>query len=183
MLAKLPCPKERGRLKVNERLEVEGREGVVWALGDCALVPDIRRPGQFHPPTAQHAIREGKTIAHNVMAAIEGRPAVPFRFKMIGALAAIGRRAGVAEIFGLRFSGFVAWFLWRSIYLMKLPRFEKKLRVALDWTLDIFFSKDLVQYLTPAAPTISVSEPTHHFHVAPAGAVRPEARELVGVAP
>jgi hypothetical protein len=78
----------------------------------------------------------------------------PFRFKTLGLLASIGRRTGVARILGLNFSGFVAWRLWRTIYLLKLPRFEKKLRVALDWTLDIFFSKDFVQYLHERAPVI-----------------------------
>jgi NADH dehydrogenase len=73
---------------------------------------------------------------------------VPFAFAGLGQLAAIGKRTGVAKVFGVRFSGFPAWWLWRTVYLMKLPRFEKKLRVALDWTLDLFFSKDLVQFLT-----------------------------------
>src|SRR5919204_1534114 len=78
-----------------------------------------------------------------------------FSFSTIGQLAAIGRRAGVANILGFNFSGFFAWWLWRSIYLSKLPRFEKKLRVALDWTLDLLFSKDLVQFQTLRAPTVS----------------------------
>ena len=81
-----------------------------------------------------------------------GNDLTPFRFKTLGLLASIGRRTGVARILGLNFSGFVAWWLWRTIYLLKLPRFEKKLRVALDWTLDIFFSKDFVQYLHERAP-------------------------------
>jgi NADH dehydrogenase len=81
-----------------------------------------------------------------------------FSFATIGQLAAIGRRSGVANILGFNFSGFVAWWLWRSIYLSKLPRMEKKLRVALDWTLDLVFSKDLVQYLTFRAPSVSEEE-------------------------
>ena len=147
LLSSLPCAKEGGRLKVNEFLEVEGYENV-WALGDCARVPDLRNAGKFHPPTAQHALRQGKVVANNVIAAVRGGKRRSFDFKTLGQLAAIGRRTGVARVFGLKFSGFVAWFLWRTIYLSKLPRFEKKLRVALDWTLDLFFSKDLVQFLT-----------------------------------
>jgi NADH dehydrogenase len=143
----LPCPKQGGRVKVNEFLEVEGYENV-WALGDCAAVPDTRNPGKFHPPTAQHALRQGQVVAANVAAALHGGSKRPFDFKTLGQLAAIGRRAGVAKVFGFKFSGFVAWFLWRTIYLSKLPRLEKKLRVALDWTLDLFFPKDLVQFLT-----------------------------------
>ncbi|MEO6589310.1 MAG: NAD(P)/FAD-dependent oxidoreductase [Pyrinomonadaceae bacterium] len=152
----LPCRKERGRLCANEFLEVEGFENV-WAVGDCAAVAD-KKNGDFHPPTAQHAIRQGKTIAHNIKAAIRRGNKKAFDFTTLGQLAAIGRRTGVAQIFGMNFSGFPAWWLWRTIYLSKLPRFEKKLRVALDWTLDLIFSKDLVQFQTLRAPSVSMDE-------------------------
>jgi NADH dehydrogenase len=152
-LDSLPCMKERGRLKVDEMLRVPGWPGV-WGLGDCALVPDTKT-GQYHPPTAQHALREGKTLAKNLIADIRGGTLKAFSFATIGQLAAIGRRTGVANIFGINFSGFIAWWMWRTIYLSKLPRFEKKLRVALDWTLDLLFTKDLVQFQTFRAPTIS----------------------------
>lgn len=145
LLADLPCAKEAGRIKVGANLAVCDAPGV-WAIGDCAWIPD--KNGRPYPPTAQHALRQGEVIAHNVRAHLRGEPLREFRFATIGQLATIGRRAGVAQIFGMRFSGFLAWFLWRSIYLSKLPRFEKKLRVALDWTLDLVFSKDLVQYTT-----------------------------------
>ena len=91
--------------------------------------------------------REGKVLAHNIVANSRGKDLIPFRFNTLGLLASIGRRTGVARILGLNFSGFVAWWLWRTIYLLKLPRVEKKVRVALDWTLDVFFTKDFVQYL------------------------------------
>jgi NADH dehydrogenase len=143
LLGGLPCARERGRIRVGPDLEVPGYPGV-WALGDCALVPDVRT-GAFHPPTAQHAIRQGKCVARNIVAAMRGRPKRPFTFRTVGQLASLGHRTGVAEIFGVKFSGFVAWWLWRTVYLAKLPRFEKKLRVALDWTLDLLFSKDLVK--------------------------------------
>jgi NADH dehydrogenase len=155
-LGMLPCMKDRGRIVVNEYLEVEGFPGV-WALGDCAVVPDHRN-GKPHPPTAQHALREGKVVAQNIVAAIRDGKKRKFDFAALGQLAAIGRRTGVAKILGFKFSGFTAWFLWRTIYLSKLPRFEKKLRVALDWTLDLFFSKDLVQYLTDRSLTMSQEE-------------------------
>ena len=145
LLNSLECAKERGRLVTNEFLEVEDCPGV-WALGDCAAVPDSFT-GKSCPPTAQHALRQGKIVAENVLAAINGRRKQPFRFKTIGALASIGKRTGVARILGVNFSGFVAWWLWRTIYLSKLPRFEKKVRVALDWALDLVFSKDLVQFM------------------------------------
>jgi NADH dehydrogenase len=146
LLAALPCAKERGRIVVNDTLEVKGSAGV-WAIGDCALVPD-RTTGKYCPPTAQHALREGKVLAHNLLTAITGKPKKPFSFATLGQLAAIGRRTGVANILGKNFQGFIAWWLWRTIYLSKLPRLEKKVRVALDWTLDLLFSKDLVQYVT-----------------------------------
>lgn len=144
LLASLPCAKERGRIQTDEFLEVENWPGV-WSLGDCASVPDLTT-GKTCPPTAQHALRQGKIAAQNIAASIRGRKKRPFVFKTIGQLAATGRRTGVAQIFGYNFSGFIAWWLWRTIYLAKLPRFEKKLRVALDWTLDLLFTKDLVQF-------------------------------------
>src|SRR5262249_25513823 len=144
---------ERGRLKVNEFLEVPGHPGV-WALGDCAVVPDPKT-GKPHPPTAQHAIREGRRLARNIVATIDGGRPRPFAFRTLGQLASLGRRTGVATILGVNFSGFLAWWLWRTIYLSKLPRFEKKLRVALDWSLDLFFSKDLVQFKTTKDPHLS----------------------------
>ena len=141
----LECAKERGRLVTNKFLEVENWPGV-WALGDCAAVPDSLT-GKSCPPTAQHALRQGKVVAENILAAINSGRKRPFRFKTIGSLASIGKRTGVARILGVNFSGFVAWWLWRTIYLSKLPRFEKKVRVALDWALDLLFSKDLVQFM------------------------------------
>jgi NADH dehydrogenase len=166
LLHDLPCPLNRGRIVVDDTLAVPGWPGV-WALGDCAVVPD-RRTGKPHPPTAQHALREAKTVAANIAATIGGRPVHPFDFRTIGQLAAIGRRTGVARVFGLNFSGFVAWWLWRTIYLSKLPRLEKKCRVAIDWTLDLIFAKDFVQFLTVRAPVMSTheasAEPVEYAH-------------------
>jgi len=157
LLSTLPCKTERGRVVANEFLQVPGWPQV-WALGDCALVPDASKPGGFCPPTAQHAVRQAAVLARNVAAALEGRPLRPFRFKILGLLATIGRRTGVAEILGFRFSGIVAWWLWRGIYIGKLPGFQKKVRVVIDWTLDLFFSKDIVQLPTLRSPTISELE-------------------------
>jgi NADH dehydrogenase len=142
LISLLPCAKERGRLVVNQFLGVPDCADV-WAVGDCAFVPDIRNPGKSHPPTAQHAIREGKVVAQNIAAALLGRPLKSFSFKTIGLLASLGRRTGVARIFGVNFSGFFAWWMWRTIYLSKLPGLDKKVRVAFDWTLDLLFPKDV----------------------------------------
>jgi NADH dehydrogenase len=142
IISSLPCAKERGRLLVNQFLQVPDWPNV-WAVGDCAFVPDIKNPGNSHPPTAQHAIREGKVVAQNIAAALLGRPLRPFSFRTIGLLASIGRRMGVARILGFNFSGFFAWWMWRTVYLSKLPGLDKKIRVAFDWTLDLLFPKDV----------------------------------------
>jgi NADH dehydrogenase len=146
VIAPLPGQKERGRLLVNEFLGVPGVAGL-WAAGDCAAVLDSKT-GRFHPPTAQHGLREGLIAAKNIEAAIRGRPLKPFIFTTLGQLATIGRRTGVAMVFGIKFSGFVAWGLWRMVYLMKLPRLPKKLRVMVGWTLDLLFAKDIEQMIT-----------------------------------
>jgi NADH dehydrogenase len=149
LLATLDVSKARGRLAVDERLRVPDIDGV-WALGDCAAVPD--GAGGFHPPTAQHAIREAATLARNLIATLDGKATKPFRFSTLGQLAAIGRRTGVAHVFGVNFSGFAAWWLWRTVYLSKLPRLEKKVRVALDWTLDLAFTKDFASFEAEPPP-------------------------------
>ncbi len=170
----LPCVLERGRIVVNEFLEAEGTPGL-WALGDCARVPDLVTGGVC-PPTAQHASRQAKVLAANVAAAIGRGRRRPFRFRTLGQLASLGHRRGVAQILGMRFSGFVAWWLWRTIYLSKLPRFERKVRVALDWTLDLFFSKDLVHTPVTRGPAIVGEE------AAPAAAPRAAAPLTLAVA-
>jgi NADH:ubiquinone reductase (H+-translocating) len=142
LILPLSCTKERGRVRVNEFLRVPDWPDV-WAVGDCAFVPDIRNPGKSHPPTAQHAIREGEVVAQNIAATLLGRRLKPFSFRTIGLLASIGRRTGVARIFGFNFSGFFAWWMWRTVYLSKLPGLDKKVRVAFDWTLDLLFPKDV----------------------------------------
>ena len=130
-----------GAVVVDATLRAVGVERV-WAAGDCAAVP--AGEGKVHPPTAQHALRQGRTVADNLAAVIAGREPKPFRFTTIGMLAALGHRTGVAEIRGWRFSGVLAWAMWRVIYLAKLPGLEKRIRVALDWLVEIAFPRDLV---------------------------------------
>jgi NADH dehydrogenase len=154
-----------GKVETETTLQVKGRPGV-WALGDCAAIPDLIT-GKSCPPTAQHALRQGRQVAENVAASLQGKPPREFRFRPIGLLAGLGRRSAVVEIRGLKFSGFLAWWMWRTVYLLKLPGFERKVRVALDWTLDLFFPRDIV-YLRPlhsagGAETITLSdEPRRH---------------------
>ena len=104
---------------------------------------------------AEFALRQGTLAGENIVATLRQRRLKPFVFRGLGQMAAIGRRAGVASIFGFQFSGFPAWWLWRTVYLSKLPRLEKKVRVALDWTLDLLFTKDLVQFAAPRTAALS----------------------------
>ncbi len=157
LVSGLPCAMHGDRVLVNSCLQIPQWPGV-WALGDCAAVPDSLNPGKYCPPTAQHAIRQAAVLAANIVGEIRGQALQPFRFKTLGMLAAIGRRAGVAEILGMKFSGFIAWALWRAIYLFKLPGLQKKVRVALDWALDLVFSKDIVQLPTLRSATMSEGE-------------------------
>ncbi len=143
----LPMKKEHGRVVVNATMESPEFPNV-WVAGDCAHIPGP--DGKPYPTTAQHAIRQGHVLAKNIEAALANRPEnkKPFVYRTLGQLAAIGHHRGVAQILGFNFSGFIAWWLWRSTYLYKLPRLEKKIHVALKWTLDLFFARDLVQLLT-----------------------------------
>ncbi len=142
LLAWLPSERnKRGQVIVNEYLEVPEYPGV-WAIGDCAQIPDPHTGG-FYPPTAQNAVRQGRNVAKNIAASMRGGAKRPFNHRPLGLLASLGRRSAVAEIGGLRFSGFFAWWLWRTLYLLKLPGLERKLRVATDWTLDLLFSPDI----------------------------------------
>jgi NADH dehydrogenase len=153
ILASLPVQLERGRIVVNDRLEVPDYPGV-WALGDCALVPDVTT-GQPCPPTAQHAIRQGRRLAENIVAELRGQPKRGFAFKTLGKLAGLGHRSAVAEILGLKVSGVLAWFLWRAIYLMKMPGLDRQIRVASSWFLDILLPADIVQLKTDRGAGIS----------------------------
>jgi NADH dehydrogenase len=146
ILKDLPCELQNGRIVVNATLDVPGTRGI-WAVGDCASVVDPVSKVPY-PPTAQHAMREGRRAGENIWARLQGKQAKPFQFSMLGQLATIGRRTGVARMFGLKFSGVVGWALWRTVYLMKLAGIEKKLRVGLQWGLDVVFERDLGQYIT-----------------------------------
>ncbi len=153
LLQTLPCPRNRrGAVVVEGTMQVEGM-GNIWAIGDCAQIPDPLNEGQFYPPTAQHALREGKVVAENIMSVLRGKEPKPFRYRPLGLLVALGHKTGAAEVMGQRFSGLLAWLMWRTIYLSKLPGLEKKLRVMLDWILDLFFARDIVLTVDTAVPS------------------------------
>ncbi|MBV9929087.1 MAG: FAD-dependent oxidoreductase [Acidobacteria bacterium] len=134
---------EAGRLLANSFLEVEGAEGL-WALGDNALVPLAGGRGSS-PPTAQHAIRQARAAAHNIVASIRGGERRAFDFKDLGKMGALGHRSAVAEVLGVPVSGLPAWLLWRAVYLMKLPGWGRRLRVAASWALDVLLPAELAQ--------------------------------------
>jgi len=140
LLAELGFPlDERGRVRVDETLRVVGREDV-WALGDCAAVPNSRTPGAFDPPTSQHALRQARRLVKN----ISGRPR-PYGYRMLGQVATLGRHKGIAELPGIRLRGFLGWFVARTYHLYQLPLLSRKLRVVLDWTVALFFRRDVVE--------------------------------------
>jgi NADH dehydrogenase len=150
----LPFKLERGRIVTDECLQVPDAPGH-WALGDCAMAPDVTNPGQPCPPTAQHALRQGTRLAKNIVATLRGGSPERFEFKTLGKLAGLGHRSAVAEILGLKVSGLLAWFMWRGIYLSKLPGLDRKIRVATDWFLDLLLPADIVQLKTERGAGIS----------------------------
>jgi NADH dehydrogenase len=143
VLEQLHCAKEKGSLLVSSTLELQGYEGQVWALGDCASIKTAS--GKAVPPTAQHATREATTCATNIAAAIRGSKQAVFTFEGLGTLGSLGHGSAVAQILGVKISGWLAWILWRNIYLLKMPGFKSKVRVGIDWFLHLLFPPDLSQ--------------------------------------
>jgi NADH:ubiquinone reductase (H+-translocating) len=141
VVEKLECPKERGKLLVNTSLELQGYEGRVWALGDCASIRPVA--GTAVPPNAQHAVREAAAV--NIAAAVRGGKRAEFAFEGFGTLGSLGHGAAVAQILGVKLSGLVAWLLWRWVYLMKMAGLNRKVRIATDWLLHLLFPPELVQ--------------------------------------
>jgi NADH dehydrogenase len=139
LLAELGLPlDDRGRVEVDEFLRVRGLDGV-WALGDCARVPNTRSATP-DPPTCQHALRQARRLAKN----IAGAPA-PYGYRMLGQVATLGRYKGIADVMGLRLSGFLGWFVTRTYHLYQLPLAQRRLRVVADWTVALLFHRDVVE--------------------------------------
>ncbi len=200
LLAKLcaahSIPSEKGRLCTDATLQVQGQPRL-WAAGDCAAIPmpadpkaaptdstTPTAPQAFCPATAQFAVRQGTVLGRNIAQVLtgDGQPQ-SFQFRGLGELAAIGHHSAVAEIMGLKFSGFLAWWLWRSIYLSKLPGLERKIRVMLDWTLDLFFPRDITlfqsrptqvmkeMWLQTGDPLFHAGEPAFSFYILKSGRI------------
>lgn len=141
LVQSLHVPKEKGRIRTTPEMRIEGQTNA-WALGDCAFVINDfdKKPS---PTTGQFAQRQGRQAALNVVRILRGGPTKPFSFKALGQLCSIGGYSAVAEMFGMRFSGFLAWFMWRGVYLFKLPTWSRRFKVALDWAWDLLFPRDL----------------------------------------
>lgn len=150
LIADLPAAKGKHHgLVVNGGMQVAGHDGV-WALGDCAEIPEPDGQGTY-APTAQNATREGKLLARNLVSSLRGEAVKPFRYTPIGELALVGRRSGVARVYGKNFSGPLAWAMWRAIYLAKMPSLAQRSRILLDWTLDAVVGR-------PAVPLSSTAK-------------------------
>ena len=143
LLASLPLEKDRkGRIAVDATMRTKSRPEV-WATGDCASIPDPE--GKPYPQLAQHALREARVLAANITAVIRGGQTKPFVYRTLGTLASLGDYQGVGRVMRVKVKGFVAWWVWRSYYLMQMPRFERKLRIVLDWTVALFFHHDIAK--------------------------------------
>lgn len=140
LLAELGLPlDDRGRVRVDETLRVV-EAGRVWALGDCAAVPNESTPGRVDPPTSQHALRQARRLAKNIAGDVR-----PYRYRMLGEVATLGRYRGIASVFGFPFKGFLGWWITRTYHLYQLPLLSRKLRVVTDWTVALFFKRDIVE--------------------------------------
>jgi NADH dehydrogenase len=143
LVARLPVPTdERGYIVCERDLRVRGLDRV-WAIGDAAVNADAE--GAAYPATAQHAVQQARHLARNLTRVLRGKSTQPCNITSQGAIAALGCRTGVAKVFGIKVSGFAAWFLWRTVYLLKMPGWARRLRIALDWTMDLLFPRDPVQ--------------------------------------
>jgi NADH:ubiquinone reductase (H+-translocating) len=136
----------RGRVRVDAALRVEGWEDV-WALGDCAAVPNRATPGRVDPPTSQHALRQARRLAKNLQGDVQ-----PYRYRMLGQVATLGRYKGIADVVGVRLSGFPGWFVTRTYHLYQLPLLTRKLRVVVDWTVALVFRRDIAELGTLGHP-------------------------------
>ena len=137
---------ERGRVPVDETLRV-GTQNGIWALGDCAAVPNLATPGQVDPPTCQHALRQARRLAKNLQGTVR-----PYRYRMLGEVATLGRYKGIANVLGIRLRGFPGWWVTRTYHLYQLPLVSRKLRVVVDWTVALFFRRDIAELGTLGHP-------------------------------
>jgi NADH dehydrogenase len=143
LLAGIAVPKDRkGRAQTDATMRVEGKPDV-WALGDCAAIPDPQ--GKPYPPLAQHALREARQLAKNILAVVRGAAPQPFVYSSKGTLAALGHYKGAGRVYRFNIHGFLAWWVWRTYYVSRMPRWSRRMRIIIDWTVALFFKNDVVQ--------------------------------------
>jgi NADH:ubiquinone reductase (H+-translocating) len=148
-------------VKTDPDMRVSGTSNI-WALGDCALVPNAHT-GKPSSPTAQFALRQARQMARNMGRACKGEPTKPFRYRPQGLLASIGHHNGVAEVYGIQFSGLLAWFFWRGVYLWKMPTLSRKIQIAVDWAWAMLFPPSVVEIpLEPASTNRAASSNRTH---------------------
>jgi len=163
MLAATDLPTdEKGRLRATEFLTVVGVEDA-WTAGDCAAVPDLTAPGKLCGPSAQHAVRQARKLADNLIASLRGGELAAYKHRYAGSVASLGLHKGVAEIYGLKLRGWPAWFMHRTYHMTRMPTFNRKVRVVADWTLALFFQREIVSlgaFANPRAAFESAATPT-----------------------
>jgi NADH dehydrogenase len=181
IIERLPLPKEKGRLLTRPDMRLQGSNNI-WAIGDCGMIVN-EHDGQPSPTTGQFAERQGTQCALNILRVIKNQPTRPFRFKQLGELCSIGGHSAVADLFGMHLSGFFAWFVWRGVYLFKLPTWGRRLQVGFDWALLLLFPRDLAHIRTrqtdrvshahyqPGDVIIQPSDPPTNFYVIESGEV------------
>lgn len=152
---------DRGRLRGDATLQVVDAPDV-WAIGDCAAIPDLTQPGKLCSPSAQHAIRQAKRLAANIVATLRGRKVVEYRHRYAGSVAGLGLHRGVAQIFGIPLRGFPAWFVHRSYHVMMMPTIGRKVRIVADWTLALFFKRDVISLGEIHEPRAEFTSAFHH---------------------
>ncbi|MET0740231.1 MAG: FAD-dependent oxidoreductase, partial [Candidatus Nanopelagicales bacterium] len=161
---------ERGRVRASAALRVEGYDDA-WVAGDCAAVPDLTNPGQFTSPSAQHAVRQAKVLANNVIAHLRGFPLEDYHHKYVGSVASLGLYKGVAQVYGVKVRGFLAWWMHRTYHVSRVPTFSRKSQVVADWTLALLFRRDVVSLW-------SMHEPFREFQIATGAQARIEGDKL-----
>lgn len=142
---------ERGRLNCDADLRVHGLQDA-WGAGDNSAVPDLTNPGQFCSPSAQHAVRQANHLAGNIVNALRGKEVKPYRYKHVGSVASLGLHKGVAQVYGVKLRGWPAWFMHRTYHMSRVPTVNRKIRVIVDWTLALFFNREIVSLGEMAQP-------------------------------
>ena len=158
LLARTDLPlDEKGRLKATAELRVADVEGA-WTAGDCAAVPDLTKtPGSTTGPSAQHAVRQARRLAANLVAAIRGKPLQPYKHAYVGSVASLGLHKGVAQVYGVKLKGWPAWFMHRTYHLSRVPTLNRKVRTMSDWTLALFFRREVVSLGSLSQPRAEFS--------------------------